>query len=105
MGHEKEGMKVQNKMLLRRKSQEAEAETKSFKTETANENKNLGFRLFCLGDEEWDIEVMEVDEVDFEEVKRRLEGGKSIFISAIQEPKMNPTLNLVTEENWFFTHT
>jgi hypothetical protein len=96
-----EEMKVQNKMLLRSKSQEAE--TKTFKTVTANENDNLGFRLFCLGDEDWDVEVMEVDEIDFEELKRRLKGGKSIFISAIQEPKRNPTWNLVTEEGWFFT--
>ena len=94
-------MKVENEMLLRRQSQEAESQ--GFKTRTANKNKNLGFRLFCLGDEDWDVKVIEVDEIDFEEVKSWLEGGKSVFISAILKPKRNPTLKLDTEA-WFFTH-
>ena len=48
-----------------------------------NTLKKLRYRLFFLGDEDNDIEVVEVNNLDFEIVKRRLKCGKNIFISGI----------------------
>ena len=42
----------------------------------------LLFRLFFLtNNEDQSVEVMEAEVVDFTEVKKRLEGGESVFIS------------------------
>ena len=40
-----------------------------------------GFRLFFLGDKETDIEIIEVQDIDVEKMKKRLKNGKNIFIS------------------------
>jgi hypothetical protein len=96
----KEGNNLWNKFLFN-----GHGEAEMLDKVTVNENKKLGFRLFFLGSEDWDVEVMEVEELDFENIKRRLENGESVFISAIQEPEMNPTASLGTEETCYFTHT
>jgi hypothetical protein len=51
--------------------------------EVGNTSEKLRYRLFFLGDGENDIEVIEVNDLDFEFVKRRLKCGKNIFISGI----------------------
>ena len=51
--------------------------------EIGNTLEKLRYRLFFLGDEDKDIEVIEVNDLDFEIVKRRLKCGKKIFISEI----------------------
>jgi len=46
---------------------------------------NSVFQLFfLLDDEDQDIEVVEVREIDFEEVKKRLEKGESVFIEVVE---------------------
>ena len=40
-----------------------------------------GFRLFFLGDKENDIEIIEVQDIDLEKMKKRLKKGKFFFIS------------------------
>ena len=43
----------------------------------------LCFRLFFLGKREDDVEVFDVEDIDFQNVKERLDNGKSIFITRI----------------------
>ena len=45
----------------------------------------LGFRLFILGKHECDVEVFDVKKIDFDKVKKRLEDGKSVFMTTIPE--------------------
>ena len=51
--------------------------------EIENTPETIQYRLFFIGDEDTDVEVMEVNNLDFEIVKRRLKSGKNIFISGI----------------------
>lgn len=78
-------------------------------TETCTESKF--FRLFILkNDEEYDVEVEEVEEIDFTKIIERLEKGESIFIS--QKRKQESSKKMPTEkfskenaaELWYFTH-
>ena len=48
-----------------------------------NPPKKLKYRLFFIGNNEDDVEVLEVNELDFNKMKKRLECGKDIFISEI----------------------
>jgi hypothetical protein len=71
-----------------------------------NEEKTL-FQLFFLkDDEDQSVEVEEVEEVDFDEVKKRLEQGESVFITRKREQELDKTL--ISEEDaaelWFFSH-
>ena len=51
------------------------------------------FQVFFLkNDEDQGVEVEEVNEIDFEEVKRRIARGESVFITRKQEPKLSRTL-------------
>ena len=68
---------------------------------------NLVFQLFfLLNNENQDIEVVEVKEIDFTEVKKRLEKGKSVFITRKRKQKLEPILvaNEETVGPWYFTH-
>jgi hypothetical protein len=88
------------------KEQSEETETKKFETVTQNVKKKLGFRLFFVGNKDWDVEVAEVDEIDFADVKRRLECGESIFIARIQRQKSKPILSTkIEKEPWYFPHS
>lgn len=42
-----------------------------------------GFRLFFLGENEYDVEVSEVKQIDFDIVKRQLLDGKSVFMKSM----------------------
>lgn len=42
-----------------------------------------GFRLFFLGENEYDVEVSEVKQIDFDNVKRQLLDGKSVFMKSM----------------------
>ncbi len=71
-----------------------------------NEEKPL-FQLFFLkDDEDQSVEVEEVEEIDFREVKKRLKQGESVFITRKRKQKFNTTL--VAKEGatdtWYFTH-
>ncbi len=59
--------------------------------------------FFLKNDEKQSVEVIEVDEIDFEEVKRRLERGESLFIVMKKEQK--PDVNFIScesvKEPWY----
>lgn len=64
------------------------------------------FRIFFLGKENEEVEVMEVAKIDFEDVKRRLENGESVFISDIRGSKKESRLESNYErKTWFFPLT
>ncbi|MBE0513272.1 hypothetical protein IBX38_09510 [Candidatus Bathyarchaeota archaeon] len=68
---------------------------------------NSVFQLFfLLNNENQDIEVVEVEEIDFTEVKNRLEKGESVFITRKRKQKSEPILvaSEETVEPWYFTH-
>ncbi len=46
------------------------------------------FQLVYLGDEDQNVEVEEVDEIDFGRLKTRLNEGKSVFITRRQSEKI-----------------
>jgi hypothetical protein len=65
------------------------------------------FQLFFLkNNEEQSVEVEEVEEIDFAEVKKHIERGESVFITHKRREKMDASL--VTEENaaeyWYFSN-
>jgi len=71
-----------------------------------NEEKHL-FQLFFLKDDEnQSVEVVEVEEIDFREVKRRLKQGESVFMTHKRKQKLYP--NLITSEEatelWYFSY-
>ena len=73
-----------------------------------NKKKEAAFQLFFLdNDPDQSVEVVEEDEIDFEEVKRRLEKGKSVFMAPKREQK--PDVNFIAyeqvKEPWYFIHS
>jgi len=44
---------------------------------------NLKFRLFFLGKEDFDVEVIEVNKIDFDDLKRQIKNGKSVFMTTV----------------------
>ncbi len=58
---------------------------KPLKNVLGNNTEFFGFRLFFLGKEDLDVEVIEVNEIDFNDLKRQLKNGKSVFMTAIPE--------------------
>ena len=71
-----------------------------------DEEKALFYLFFLKDDENQKVEVEEVEEIDFETVKRRLEQGESVFITRKRKQRLNTSL--VTRENtaepWYFSH-
>ena len=70
-----------------------------------NKKKETHLQLFFLkNDETQNVEVVEVDEIDLEEVKSRLERGESVFITRKQEQKseMNFIAYDLAKEPWYF---
>jgi hypothetical protein len=66
--------------------------------------KETPLQLFFLkNDETQNVEVVEVDEIDFEEVKSRLERGESIFITRKREQTsdMNFIAYETVKEPWY----
>jgi uncharacterized protein with ACT and thioredoxin-like domain len=66
----------------------------------------LTFQVFFLkNDEDQGVEVIEREEIDFEEVKRRLKSGESVFITRKQEPKARTSLiaNKVEKDPWYLS--
>ena len=69
-----------------------------------NEEKPL-FQLFFLkDDEDQSVEVEEVEEIDFKEVKKRLKQGESVFIRRKRKQKLNTSLVAKEDaaEPWYF---
>ncbi|MCW3977852.1 MAG: hypothetical protein NWE77_07965 [Candidatus Bathyarchaeota archaeon] len=66
------------------------------------------FQIFFLrDDDEQSVEVQEVEKIDYEEVKKRVEHGESVFIT--RKSKEKSTRSLVEEEStvdlWYFSHS
>ncbi len=57
-----------------------------------DDEEKILFRLFLLkNDEKQSIEVEEVAEIDFNEVKKHIDHGESVFITRKREQKQNPS--------------
>ena len=83
---------------------EKEIKNKMQKTVTENKKKEALFQLFFLkNDATQNVEVMELDEIKFEDVKCHLERGDSIFITRKQKQKsdMNFIAYEVIKEPWY----
>jgi len=68
---------------------------------------NSVFQLFfLLNNENQDIEVVEIEEIDFTEVKKRLEKGESVFITRKRKQELEPILvaGEETADPWYFYH-
>jgi len=74
---------------------------------TKSNEQNLVFQLFFLiNNENRDIEIVEVREIDFTEVKERIEKGESVFITRKRKQKLEPILvaSEETADPWYFNH-
>ncbi len=70
------------------------------------DKEKLLFQLFFLkNDEHQDIEVVEVEKIDFTEVKERIEQGESVFIMRKSKVQSNTTFVARKDETdpWYFT--
>jgi len=57
------------------------------------DEEKLLFQLFFLrNNKNQSVKVEEVEEIDFEEVKKHLEQGESVFITRKRKQKLNTTL-------------
>jgi hypothetical protein len=77
------------------------------KSDNVKTSVELAFQLFfLLGNENRDVEVVEMDKIDFAEVKKRLEKGESVFITHRRKKKSEQVLvaSRETEDPWYFTH-
>lgn len=72
----------------------------------SNEQNQVFQLFFLLNNRNQDIEIVEVRKIDFTEVKKRLEEGKSVFITRKRKQKLEPILvaNEETPDPWYFTH-
>jgi len=71
-----------------------------------NKKEKPTFQVFFLkNDEDQGVEVIECEEIDFEEVKRRLERGESVFITRKQEPKARTSriTNKAEKDPWYLS--
>ena len=84
---------------------EKETKNKMQKTVIKNKRKEIPFQLFFLkNDATQNVEVIELNEVNFEELKSHLERGDSVFITRKQKQKsdMNFIAYEVIKEPWYF---
>jgi hypothetical protein len=68
---------------------------------------SMRFQLIFLKDDEYQsVEVLEVAEIDFEEVLRRISKGESVFITRkhMQELDLSTDLDETFRDPWYFTH-
>ena len=85
-------------------SPEKERKNEMSRNVMENKKKDAPLQLFFLkNDETQNVEVVEVDEIDFEAVKSRLERGESVFITRKQEQKsdMNFIAYDLAKEPWY----
>jgi len=80
----------------------------SLKKDVDENGEKLLFQLFYLkDDEDQSVEVEEVQEIDFSEVKKRVGQGESVFITSKSKQKLNSNLIASDEatEPWYFYHS
>jgi len=86
---------------------EGEVKIMVLRNDMETKEEKLLFQLFFLkNDEHQDIEVVEVEKIDFTEVIKRIEQEESVFIKRKPKQKLNPYLIASEEatEPWYFTH-
>jgi hypothetical protein len=84
-----------------------ELEIMALKKDFDENRGKLLFQLFYLKDDkDQNVEVEEVEEIDFREVKKHLKQGESVFITHKRKQKLDPNLIVSEEETepWYFTH-
>jgi len=84
-----------------------EMEIMALKKDVDENGGKLLFQMFFLKDnEDQDVEVKEGEEIDFREVKKRLEQGESVFIKSIRKQELNTSLVVGEDiaDLWYFTH-
>jgi hypothetical protein len=87
---------------------EKEAKNKMPKTVIKNKKKETAFQLFFVkNNEDQDVEVIELNEINFEEVKSHLERGDSVFITRKREQTsdMNFIAYETVKEPWYFVRS
>jgi hypothetical protein len=78
------------------------------KTIMKNKKKEAPFQLFFLkNDETQNVEVIELNEINFEDVKNHLERGESVFITRKREQTsdMNFIAYERVKEPWYFVRS
>jgi len=83
-----------------------EMEIMALKKDVDENGGKLLFQMFYLkDDEDQDVEVKEVEEIDFRGVKGRLEQGESVFITLKRKEKVETRLvkEKALAESWYFT--
>jgi thiamine pyrophosphokinase len=73
----------------------------SQQTGTSNNPDTLKFRIFLLGEEDRDIEILEVEKIDYEIINRNLNLGKSVFISSTSHQNSPIRVNMPSD-SWYF---
>ena len=70
-----------------------------------DEEKPVFQLIFLKDDEDQSVEAVEVEEIDFREVERRLKQGESVFITRKREQKLNTSLVAREDaaEPWYFS--
>ncbi len=71
-----------------------------------SEEKSI-FQLFFLKeDEDQNVDVEEVEKIDFGEIEKRLEQGESVFIVPKGRQRLNtsPVAREKAGERWYFSH-
>ena len=74
------------------------------KTVIKNKKKEAAFQLFFLkNDATQNVELIELNEINFEEIKKHLERGDSVFITRKREQKSNMNFIAydVVKEPWY----
>jgi hypothetical protein len=87
---------------------EKEMKNKMPKTVIENKKKEAPFQLFFLkNDATQNVEVVELNEINFEEVKTHLERGESVFITRKREQTSD--MNFIAydrvKEPWYFVRS
>jgi len=83
-----------------------ELEIMALKKDVDKNGEKLLFQMFFLKDNEnQDVEVKEVEEIDFRGVKERLEKGESVFITLKHKEKVETRLveEEALAEPWYLT--
>ncbi len=79
--------------------------TDAINTMKAIEEKPLFQLLFLRNDMNQSVEIVEAEEIDFEEVRKSIELGESFFITWKPKSKSrNSEKTQVTTDSWYFTH-
>lgn len=72
---------------------------------TQPNKEKLPFQVFFLSNKDEGVEVIEVEDIDFEEIKRRIKNGESVFITHKQELKSEESrlASKVEKEPWYLS--